>query len=249
MIKAIIVDDEHYGRKALQSALAQYCPQVDLLQVCEGPEEALQAIRSQRPHLVFLDIQMPKMSGFDVLQELTPIEFEVIFVTSYDQYAIKAIKFSALDYLLKPLDVDDLIQAVNKAAVRLEEKGSSYRYQSVLNNIRYKSGKIEKLAVPTMEGIDFFLTDDIIYCQANGNYTTLYLTNNEKPIISKSLKEFDNLLAGSGFCRVHNSSLINLHHVQKYMKGEGGFVILTDGHHVDISRRRKDAFINMLDKI
>ncbi|MGI9541841.1 MAG: LytR/AlgR family response regulator transcription factor [Cyclobacteriaceae bacterium] len=249
MIRAVIIDDEHYGRQALQKALGQYCQDVEIMDACESPEQGLECIKRLKPDLVFLDIEMPKISGFDLLQQLAPIDFEVIFVTSYDQYAIKAIKFSALDYLLKPVDVDDLMHAVNKAKGHMRTTGGAYRYQSVLNNIHYKSGRIERLAVPTLEGIDFFNTDDIIYCHADGNYTTLYLTNQQEEVISKNLKDFENLLSGSGFCRVHNSSLINMQHVQKYIKGEGGYVLLTDDHHVDISRRRKDIFLGMLDKV
>lgn len=249
MIKTIIIDDEHHGRQSLQQALEQYCPEVEILQICESPEAGIVAIEKLKPDLVFLDVQMPNMSGFDVLQKLSPIDFEVIFVTSYDQYAIKAIKFSAIDYLLKPLDVDDLIHAVQRANGNLQKNGKAQRYQSVLHNINYTSGKIEKLAVPTLDGIDFFKTDNIIYCEADGSYTTLYLSGHQKQVISKNLKDFENLLTGSGFCRVHNSHLINMSHIQKYFKGDGGYVILTDNHHVDISRRRKDAFLNRLDKI
>ncbi len=249
MIKAIIIDDEHYGRQSLQQALEQYCPDVEILQSCESPEVGITTIRELKPDLVFLDVQMPNLSGFDVLQKLSPIDFEVIFVTSYDQYAIKAIKFSAIDYLLKPLDVDDLIHAVQRTRENLQKNGKQQRYQSVLHNINYASGKIEKLAVPTLEGIDFFRTDDIIYCEADGSYTTLYLAGHQKQVISKNLKDFENLLTGSGFCRVHNSHLINMGHIQKYIKGDGGYVILTDNHHVDISRRRKDAFLGLLNRV
>jgi two-component system LytT family response regulator len=189
------------------------------------------------------------MSGFDLLQQLSPLTFEVIFVTAHDQYAIKAIRFSALDYLLKPVDVDDLMHAVKKVQERLQHKNSAFQYQSVLNNIQFRSGKIEKLAVPSFEGIDFFNTDDIIYCQADGNYTTLFLKNKQSKLISRNLKDFESLLVESGFCRVHHSSLINMKHIQKYVKGEGGYVILTDNHHVDISRRKKEEFLNMLDKL
>lgn len=249
MIKAIIIDDEHYGCQALKVALEQYCLDVDVVAICEDPELGIEAIQNHKPDLVFLDVQMPNMSGFDVLKQLAPINFEVIFVSSYDQYAIKAIKFSALDYLLKPVDVDDLIQAVKKAQERMQNAGQDYRYQSIINNIQHQSGKIEKLAVPTMEGIEFFNISDIIYCQADRNYTNLYLTNHQKHLISKNLKDFENLLSSSGFCRVHNSSLINMNHVKKYIKGEGGYVLLTDNHHVDIARRRKESFLNLLDKI
>jgi two-component system LytT family response regulator len=192
---------------------------------------------------------MPQMSGFDVLHQLSPITFEVIFVSAHDRYAIKAIKFSALDYLLKPVDVDDLVHAVKKVKERLNSKSNSYQYQSVLNNIQSKSGKIEKLAIPSLNGIDFFKTEDIIYCRAEGSYTTVFLKDKQSCLVSKNLKDFESLLAESGFCRVHHSYLINLLHVQKYVKGEGGYVLLTDGHHVDISRRKKDEFLALLDTL
>ena len=249
MIKAVIIDDELHARRSLVRSLEQYCPEVKILAVCEGPEQGLEKIRTLKPALVFLDIQMPKMTGFDVLKQLAPIDFKVIFVTSFDQYAIKAIKFSALDYLLKPLDPNDLIQAVDRAKGALATGTDPFRYQSVLHNIHYASGKIEQLAIPTLEGIDFFKTDDIIYCQAEGSYTTLYSTQKQKHLISKKLKDFENLLAGTGFCRVHKSSLINMRHVKKYIRGEGGYIILTEDHHVTVSRRRKDFFLGMLNQI
>jgi two-component system LytT family response regulator len=249
MIRTIIIDDEHFGRQALSKALEQYCPEVEIIAVCEGPTQGINAIIKHKPHLVFLDIQMPEMSGFDVLQQLSPIEFEVIFVTSFDQYAIKAIKFSALDYLLKPIDVDDLIHAVKKMQERIPQKPNIYSYRSILHNIRHDAGKINRLAIPTTEGIDFFSTEDIIYLEADGNYTTIFLTNQRKHVVSKNLKEFESLLASSGFSRVHNSYLINLDHVRKYIKGEGGYVMLSEGHHVEVSRRRKDAFLNTLNRI
>lgn len=248
-LKAIIVDDEPHGRQALQRALLENCPEVEILELCETPEKGIEKIRELHPDLVFLDIQMPNQSGFDVLQQLAPIDFEVVFVTSYDQYAIKAIKFSALDYLLKPVDADDLIEAVQKAKEQIHRADSGYRYQSVLNNISQRSGKIEKLAVPTSDGIDFYRTEDIIYCDADGHYTTLYLVGQQKEVVSKNLKDFESLLSGSGFFRVHNSSLVNMRHIRKYVRGEGGYVILSEDHHVTVSRRRKDAFLNMLDKI
>ena len=249
MISAVIVDDEIDAREAMELAVQKYCPEVTIAGIYATPESGIAGIRQVRPDLVFLDVQMPKMSGFDVLQQLSPISFEVIFVSAYDRYAIKAIKFSALDYLLKPVDVDDLIQAVKKVKERLNNKNNSYQYQSVLNNIQGKSGKIEKLAIPSSNGIDFFNTSDIIYCRAEGSYTTLVLKDKQNFVVSKNLKDFENLLAESGFCRVHHSYLINLAHVQKYIKGEGGYVLLTEGHHVDISRRKKDEFLALLDKL
>src|SRR5690606_6108939 len=147
------------------------------------------------------------------------------------------------------IDIDDLMHAVKKVKARIQHQDSVHHYQSVLNNIQYSSKKVERLAVPTFEGIEFFDTNDIIFCQADGNYTVLYLVEKQKKLISKNLKDFENLLGTSGFCRVHHSYLINLNHVKKYIRGEGGYVILTEDFHVDISRRKKDEFLNMLDKL
>lgn len=248
MIKAILIDDEATGLETLQLAIEKYCPDVVIKGVYQSPQQGLEGIKQIRPDLVFLDVQMPQMSGFDVLQLASPVTFEVIFVSAHDQYAIKAIKFSALDYLLKPIDVDELIHAIKKVKERRNNKNNLYQYQSVLNNIQMKSGKIEKLAVPSAEGIDFFNTEDIIYCRADGSYTVIILKNNKQVLVCKNLKDFENLLVPSGFCRVHHAYLINLRHVQKYIKGEGGYVILTDNHHADISRRKKDEFLELLDR-
>lgn len=249
MITAVIIDDEEDGRDALRMAIERYCPEVSVLKICETPESGLGSITELKPDLVFLDVQMPNMSGFDVLLKASPVSFEAIFVSAYDKYAIKAIKFSALDYLLKPIDVDELIHAVQKVKERLHRKNNSYQYQSVLNNVQHRSGKIRRLAVPSMEGIDFFDTDDIIYCEADGNYTSVHLVNKSKKLITRRLKDFENILTESGFCRVHNSYLINIRHVQKYVKGEGGYVIMSGGQKVDISRRKKEEFLGLLNKV
>jgi two-component system LytT family response regulator len=248
MINAILIDDESTGLETLQLALEKYCPEVNIKGLYQTPQQGLEGIRKVKPDLVFLDVQMPQMSGFDVLQEASPITFEVIFVSAFGQYAIKAIKFSALDYLLKPIDIDELIHAVRKVKGKLNNKSNLFQYQSVLNNIKMNAGKIEKLAVPTTDGIDFFNTQNIIYCKADGSYTIIMLKDNQRVMVCKNLIDFENLLSESGFCRVHHSYLINLSHVQKYIKGDGGYVILTDNHHADISRRKKEEFLALLDK-
>jgi len=248
-IRTLIIDDEEDAREALRLSIEHYCPNLELLTTCDSAEAGLQAIHQNEPDLIFLDIQMPRLSGFDLLQQVASIPFEVIFVTAHDHYAIKAIRFSALDYLLKPVDVDDLMQAVRRAEQRIHQNERKYQYQSLVHNSQFTPGNIDRLAVPSADGIEFLDPNDIVYCQADGNYTTLYLTNRDKKLISKNLKDFECLLADSGFCRVHHSSLINLKHIQKYIKGEGGYVILTDNHHVDISRRKKEVFLGMLDKI
>ncbi len=244
-----MIDDEATGLESLRFAVEKYCPDITIHGAYNSPEKGLEAIQKDKPDLVFLDVQMPHMSGFDVLQKASPASFEVIFVSAHDQYAIKAIKFSALDYLLKPIDVDELIHAINRVKERMNNKSNAYQYQSVINNIQLKSGNVEKLAVPSLEGIDFFNTRDIIFCKADGSYTTLVLDKGAQVLVSKNLKDFENILTDSGFCRVHHSYLINLSHVQKYIKGDGGYVILTDDYHVDVSRRKKDEFLSLLNKL
>jgi two-component system LytT family response regulator len=206
------------------------------------------AIRENKPQLVFIDVQMPGMSGFDVLQKLSPVSFEVIFISAYDRYAIKAIKFSALDYLLKPIDVDELVHAVQRVKDRVGKKENNYPVQSVLHNLQFSTGQVQKLAVPSLDGVDFFSVQDVIFCKAEGSYTTIFLTNGAQKVVSRNLKDFENLLSESAFCRVHHSYLINLNHVQRYVRGEGGYVVLTENHHVDISRRRKEEFLAKLDR-
>jgi two-component system LytT family response regulator len=249
MIRTLIIDDEHDAREALRLTLEKYCPEITVLKVCHSAQEGLESIQKLAPDLIFLDVQMPYMTGFDLLKQCSQINFEVIFISAYDQYAIKAIRFSALDYLLKPVDVDDLMNAVSRAKERMHQKNNSFQYQSMLNNVQYKQEKIEKLAVPSLEGIDFFNVDDIIFCEADGSYTRLFLPDRKQKLVSRNLKDFESMLESSGFCRVHNSFLINMKHVHKYLKGEGGTAVLSEGHHVDISRRKKEVFLNLLDKL
>lgn len=249
MIRTVIIDDEAGGRNAIRIALERYFPEVAIEGIYDSPEKGIEGINTVKPDLAFLDIQMPHMSGFDLLQQISPVNFEVIFITAYDQYAIKAIRFSALDYLLKPVDVDDLRHAISRVKERLKGKDSSFQYQSVLNNVQQTAGKIERLAVPTLEGIEFFNTDDIIFCRAEGSYTSVMMKEKKPELVSHNLKDFENILHSSGFCRVHHSFLINMRHVLKYIKGEGGYVVMTDGHHVDVSRRKKEEFLKLLNKI
>jgi two-component system, LytTR family, response regulator len=247
MIKAILIDDERDGLEDLQESLAKYCKEINVLSAHTNPAEAVSDIAQLKPDLVFLDVQMPGMSGFELLERLSPVSFEVIFVSAFERYAIKAIRFSALDYLLKPIDVDELMRAV--ARVKEHKAGNSFSIQSALHNASSRSGAVEQVAVPSTEGIDFFQTKDIIYCKAEGCYTTLYLAGKQVKLVTRVLKDFEDFLSESGFLRVHNSFLINLKHVKRYVRGEGGYVVLTDDHEVDISRRRKDEFLSMLNKL
>jgi two-component system LytT family response regulator len=248
MIRTIIIDDEEHGREGLKISIKKYCPEIDILHICESPEQGLAVITESKPDLVFLDVQMPNMSGFDLLQHISPVTFEAIFVTAHDQYAIKAIRFSGLEYLLKPIDIDDLIQAIRKVKERIGAEPDAFRYQSLLNNIQYKSREIERLAVPSREGIDLFETKEIIFCRANGISAELHLMGQRTKMVSKTLNDFESLLTEPGFCRVHQDVLVNMKHVQNYVKGEGDYALLNEGHRVAISQRRKDSFLLLLKK-
>ncbi|WP_276374589.1 LytTR family DNA-binding domain-containing protein [Chryseolinea sp. H1M3-3] len=247
MINAILIDDEKDGLEDLKEAIEKYCPEISVSCACSNPLEGLEAIKQSKPDLVFLDVQMPGMSGFELLEKLSSVSFDVIFVSAFDRYAIKAIKFSALDYLLKPVDVDELVRAITRVKERKSQ--NNFSVQSALHNAQHKSGSIDRVAVPSAEGIDFFDVRDIVFCKADSCYTMIYLTNRKTKLVTRVLKDFEDLLSESGFCRVHNSFLINLRHVKRYVRGEGGYVILTDDHHVDISRRRKDEFLSLLNRL
>ncbi|MDH3708901.1 MAG: LytTR family DNA-binding domain-containing protein [Cyclobacteriaceae bacterium] len=247
MIRAIIIDDEAGAREGLQLLLEEYCQQVKVEACCDGAVQGLKAIKSLQPDLVFLDIQMPHMSGFDLLECLDTIDFEVIFVTSYDRYAIKAIKFSALDYLLKPIDAEDLMAAVEK--VNHKQQKEKHRYQTLLANMRQGSEKLTRLAIPTENEIIIQKVDDIVYCAADGSYCHVHLADQSKVTVAKNLKDFENILSEGDFYRIHNSTLVNIGYVNKYVRGEGGYVVLKNGEHLDVSRRKKEGLLELLNKV
>ena len=246
MIRAIIIDDEASAREGLQLNLQQHCPQVQVVAVCGDPQEAIRQITTLEPELVFLDIQMPTMSGFELLEQIKPINFEVIFVTSYHKYAIKAIKFSALDYLLKPIDVDDLKGAVNRVQdKRSEEK----QYQALLTNMQQLQGKPTRLAIPTEREIVLQKLMDIRFCAADGSYCHVHTADGSTITVAKNLKDFEQILPAEDFYRIHHSTIVNINHVQKYVRGEGGYVVLNNDQHLDVARRRKEGLMNLLNKL
>jgi len=247
MIRAIIIDDEEDAREVLSIDLQKFCPEVEVIACCATPELGLEKINALGPSLVFLDVQMPTMSGFDLLDKISDINFDVIFVTAFDRYAVKAIRFSALDYLLKPVEVDDLVSAVER--VKQKQKSNSVHYRSLLSNIKFGKEKLTRLAIPSDNEIVVQKLDDIVYCEADGSYTVLHLTENKKIMVSKNLKEFEKMLPETDFCRIHHSTIVNIGHVDKYIKGDGGYVMITGGGHLNVSRRKKDGFIKLLYKI
>ncbi|HTE26448.1 LytR/AlgR family response regulator transcription factor [Flavitalea sp.] len=245
MIKAIIVDDEPYCCEALVTLLERYCPAVKVADICYSGETALSAIKEQEPQILFLDIEMPRMNGFEMLERLPEIHFEIIFTTSYDQYAIKAIRFSALDYLLKPVDREELQRAVQKITQRLHYP-LPQQLEILLQKIHQPASFIQKIALPTMEGLQMIDVNSIISCASDSNYTIFLLKNKQKIIASRTLKEIEEMLEEYSFLRVHNSHIVNLNEVNKYIKGEGGYLIMSDDSSVDVSRSRKEMLLKKL---
>jgi two-component system, LytTR family, response regulator len=245
MVKAIIVDDEPYCCEALSILLERYCPQVEVAGIYHSGQDALEAIRMLRPQLLFLDIEMPRMNGFELLEKIKEVSFELIFTTSYDQYAIKAIKFSALDYLLKPIDREELQRSVVKVEQRVRYP-SPQQIDILFQKLQSPAILLNKIAIPTMEGLQMVTIDDIIYCSSDSNYTILCLKNQQKVIASRTLKEIEELLEEYSFLRVHHSNLVNLNEVYKYVKGEGGYLVMSDGASINVSRSRKDSLLKKL---
>ena len=243
MIKAIIVDDEPYCCEALSILLDRYCPQVNVAGSYHSGAEALVAIREQPPQLLFLDIEMPRMNGFELLEKIKDVPLQLIFTTSYDQYAIKAIRFSALDYLLKPIDREELLRSVEKVQQRLL---FPLQIDMLFQKLQNPSHLFNKIAIPTMEGLQMVAVDHIMYCTSDSNYTILSLKNQQKVVASRTLKEIEELLEDHSFLRVHHSNLINLNEVCKYVKGEGGYLVMSDGASINVSRSRKENLLKKL---
>lgn len=245
MVNAIIIDDEMHCLETLSLLLKEFCPQVQLQEQCRSAKKGLEAIEKHKPQLVFLDIEMPAMNGFEMLEQFTEIPFAVIFTTSYDQYAIKAIRFSALDYLLKPVDPNELVNAVKKVQEQ-RHLPMAEQFQMLLKQVHGKGSGFNKIAVPTSEGFELIPADQLVYCEANDNYTHLFLKNKNKIIACRTLKEMEEQLHDFNFfLRVHHSYLVNLNEVTKYVRGEGGYLIMNDGSTVNVSRSRKEALLKM----
>jgi two-component system LytT family response regulator len=243
MLRAVIIDDEKRGRETLLNLLNEYCKNLEVVEMANSAKTGAEIIAAQQPDVVFLDIQMPKGTGFDMLESIAELNFEVIFTTAYDKYAIKAIKFAAMDYLLKPVEIDELKAAVDRVKEKVKSKVTGQNFSVLLNNLK---GQHNKIALPTSEGISFIPTDNIIRCEASGNYTCFYLEDGGKILVSKTLKEYDELLSETNFYRVHNSHLVNLNHVDKFVKVGGDSVMMSDGSRIEVSRRRKEGFLNRL---
>lgn len=245
MIKALIVDDEENGRQILQNMLRDYCTGVEIVGTAASVKEARSLADEHFPDVVFLDIEMPVENGFKLLEYYEELPFEVVFTTAYDQYAVKAFKFSALDYLLKPIDLEELRNSVEKVK---ENKHISKKkqYDSLQFNI---NNNLKKLALPTLEGYSFVDLDEIIYCEASNNYTIIYVTNGVKTVVSKTLREYEDLLVEFNFFRVNRSHLINLKYIQEYRRARRPVIIMSDGKEILLASSRKKEFLDKLSRI
>lgn len=249
MIKTIIIEDEENSRTLLYNMISQHFKNVEVIAVCKNIEEGKAAIEQLHPELVFSDIELDGKSAFDMLQQLSAITFEIIFTTAFEKYAIQAIKFSALDYLLKPFSKEDLAEALHHYQQKQNKQQSAQQFDALFHNLKHFQNDAKKIALPTFNGLTIIPVRDIIRCQAEVNYTYFFLTPKNKMLVTKTLKEYEELLNEYDFSRVHNSHLINLHHVKYYSRGEGGTVTMSDGSVIDVSRRKKEEFLKRLEAL
>jgi two-component system LytT family response regulator len=245
MIRSVIVDDELKSRESLKILIEDFCKDVSVEAMCKSVSEAEQAIDELKPDLIFLDIQLQRETGFDLLSKYSTLNFEVIFTTAYSEYAIKAFKFSAIDYLLKPIDIAELQQAIEKVQKR-KTNSITDRLQQLVQNLRANSSDNYKLALPTSDGLVFVKVNDILYCEASSNYTEITMADNKKYLVTRTLKEYDEMLNAQNFYRIHHSYLINLNGVKKYVRGDGGYVVMSNEKALDVSKRKRDGFLDRI---
>lgn len=238
-LKAVIVEDEEASRITLKNYITKYCTDIEVLEMADSVKTGIEAIKKNKPDVVFLDIEMPYGNAFDLLDTLDEIDFEIIFVTAYRDYAIKALNLSAAYYILKPIDIDELVLAVEKIVERKNAGDANFHTKILMDNLKSNTIQNKKIVLPQMDGFEVVNVNDIIRAEANDNYTNFYLTNGKTFLVSKTLKHFDDLLADFDFIRIHKSHLVNLQYITKYIKGKGGQVRMSDESIVDVSATRK----------
>lgn len=243
MIKALIIDDESAARLKIASLIAMhFSERITVAAECADGEEALKAIAEHKPDLLFLDVEMPRLSGFDVLRQAGAPTFDVIFTTAYDHYAIKAIKFAAIDYLLKPIDIDQLREAIGRVEQRQGMAGRAGRVERLVEDVR-NGHDPTRLSIPSQHGYVMVKTADIIWCEAVNYYSVVHLVGGGQVVSTRSLKEVEDTLEGGPFLRIHRGHVINLDHLERYIRGSGGQVVMSDGKHLDVARLRKDELL------
>ena len=245
MQTAIIIDDEMKGRIALKQKLLDYCPGIKLIGEADSGKQGIQLIEQLHPHIVFLDIEMPGMDGFEMLKNISDKKFHIIFTTAYDHYAIKAIRFAAFDYLLKPVDIEELKQAIEKI-IQNQPENHTIKKLEVLEQHLFANSALNKIAIPTVDGLLFFNISDIVYLEAHSNYTEIHFINSQKLTASRTLKEFEEMLPPDKFFRPHHSYIINLQYIKRYIRGDGGQIELQNGSVVSVSRSKKEEFLKVI---
>lgn len=246
MIQTVLIDDEVDSIRVLQRLLETYCPNVNVIGTASGVDTGVELIRETKPDLVLLDIEMSQGNAFDLLNQLMPLSFQVIFVTAFDNYAIRAFKYSAVDYLLKPVDIDDLRGAVARVRERPETHDLAEQMKILLNNVGMLHLTQQKMAIPTITGLNFVPVQDILRFEAKGNYTVIYLSSGETVMATRTIRDYEEVLPENIFCRIHNSHIINLSHIEKYQKGRGGIVLMEDGTTIEVAARRREEFMRRL---
>jgi two-component system LytT family response regulator len=248
MFKAIIVDDEANSREALKGKIKLFCPELDLIGEAEDVASAIKLCEINRPEILFLDVNLAGASGFEVLEQLMQSENkmpEVIFTTAHDEYAIKAIKFSAVDYLLKPIDPEELVKAVRKVEAK-SDFDPSLKLNALIENIRQATDSPKKIVIPSSDGLHLVRISEISRCESSSNYTQFHLSTGKTMLASKTLKEFDNILCDFNFERVHKSHLVNMNFVKKYVQSDGGYLVMEDGSKIPVANRKKEQLVQML---
>lgn len=245
-INAVIIDDERSNREFISVILADFCPEVKVIGEADGVASGLDLLKQTDPDILFLDIKMPDGDGFQLLEKLENPKFQLVFITAYDKYAIRSFKYSAVDYLLKPIDPDDMVRAVSRAKDRLAKGGTDINLRMLMENLRVQDTSPRKIIVPDQNGFVVIRQDEIIRIEADGNYSTIKLSSGGDVVASKPIKYFEEMLEDNDFVRIHNSHLVNVNHIVKYIKGRGGIAITSDGAELEVSRRKKDDFLRAL---
>ncbi len=246
-LKAVIIDDEQDSRTILANYLGKYCKDVEVLGFGDSVKTGIVAIEEYQPDVIFLDIEMPYGNGFDLLESIEQINFEIVFVTAYDNYAVKALNRSAAYYILKPIDIDDLINAVERIKQNISENEVQQHAKILLENLGNKGHKVQKIILPTMEGFELINSDEILYCEAEDNFTQFYFTDQRKPLlICRTLKFYEQALEDLGFLRIHRSYLVNLNFVKRYTKGKGGYITMENGKELEVSASKKKILFDSL---
>jgi two-component system LytT family response regulator len=250
MIDAVIIDDEQNNIDNLQYLLTRHCPQIQVVGTARNAVAGQTLIQQQQPTLLFLDIQMPEKNGFELLQSLPGYQFEVIFVTAFDQYGIQAVKFAAIDYLLKPINAEELKTAVNKVAEKNRQKKQNLQIENLLQLLQHQQQKEEhRIALPTAKETRFARPQDITRCESTNNYTTFYFSSGEKLMVSKPIYEYEELLNSYGFIRCHQSHLVNKRYIKSWIKEDGNYLLLEDGTQIPVSRQKKDTIKEQLERL